>query len=147
MRVLLAFVASLSLGVVGAQAAPAVERPPQFVAIAFDNCTENERWQDWTDFAAEMNRDGETLRFTFFVSGINFLANAKKQIYQGPHQTRGASRINFGGTQDDVRRRIAFINALHRQGHEIASHAVGHFDGRGWSASQWNRGIRKLRRR
>ena len=50
---LLAFVgvAFVASGVVGAQAAPAVERPPQFVAIAFDNCTENERWQDWTDFA------------------------------------------------------------------------------------------------
>jgi hypothetical protein len=78
------------------------------------------------------------VHFTFFVSGINFLANAKKRIYQGPHQTRGASRINFGGTQDDVRQRIGFINALHRQGHEIASHAVGHFDGRRWSASEWS---------
>ncbi len=121
-----------------AQAAHAVERPPQFIAIAFDNCTENERWQDWTDFAADMNRDGDKLRFTFFVSGINFLANAKKHVYQGPNQVRGASRVNFGGSQDDVRRRIGFINALHRQGHEIASHAVGHFDGRGWSQAQWN---------
>jgi hypothetical protein len=126
------------VGVLTSQSAFAVERPPQFVAIAFDNCTENERWREWTDFAAEMNRDGERLRFTFFVSGINFLANSKKHLYQGPNQLRGASRINFGGTQDDVRKRIAFINALHRQGHEIASHAVGHFDGRGWSASQWN---------
>lgn len=122
----------------------AVERPPQFVAIAFDNCTENERWQDWTDFAAEMNRDGERLRFTFFVSGINFLTNDRKHLYQGPNQARGASRINFGGTPEDVRRRVAFINALHRQGHEIASHAVGHFDGRGWSASQWSAEFRSF---
>jgi hypothetical protein len=137
MRVLLAFV-GVAFGVVGSQAAPAVERPPQFVAIAFDNCTENERWQDWTDFAGELNRDGEWVRFTFFVSGINFLANARKHLYQGPNQARGASRINFGGTQDDVRKRIAFINAMHRQGHEIASHAVGHFDGRRWSAATWS---------
>jgi hypothetical protein len=140
MRVLLAFVsvAFVALGVVGVQAAPALERPPQLIAIAFDNCTENERWHDWSDFAGEMNRGGERVGFTFFVSGINFLANAKKHIYQGPHQARGASRINFGGTQDDVRRRIAFINAMYRQGHEIASHAVGHFDGRRWSASEWS---------
>jgi hypothetical protein len=134
---ILSFVGAM-IGAVVPQAASAVERPPQFVAIAFDNCTENERWQDWTDFAGEMNRDGERVRFTFFVSGINFLANAKKHLYQGPHQSRGASRINFGGTQDDVRKRIAFINALHRQGHEIGSHAVGHFDGRRWSASDWS---------
>ncbi len=137
MKVLLAFV-GVAFGVVGSQAAPVLERPPQYISIAFDNCTENERWQDWSDFAGEMNRDGERVRFTFFVSGINFLANARKHIYQGPHQTRGVSRINFGGTQDDVRRRIAFINAMYRQGHEIASHAVGHFDGKRWSASDWS---------
>jgi peptidoglycan/xylan/chitin deacetylase (PgdA/CDA1 family) len=124
-------------GVVGSQAASAVERPPQYVAIAFDNCTELDRWQDWTDFAAELNRDGERVRFTFFVSGINFLSNAKKHLYQGPNQSRGASRINFGGSADDVRKRVAFMNALHRDGHEIASHAVGHFDGRSWGAAAW----------
>ncbi len=140
MRVLLAFVSvafAFALGVGSAQAAPAVERPPQFVAIAFDNCTELERWQEWTDFAAELNRSGERVRFTFFVSGINFLSNAKKHLYQGPKQSRGASRINFGGSADDVRKRVGFMNALHRDGHEIASHAVGHFDGRGWSEAAW----------
>jgi hypothetical protein len=140
MRVLSAFV-GVALGVAssgaGSQAAPAVERPPQFVAIAFDNCTELERWQEWADFTADLNRGGERVRFTFFVSGINFLSNAKKHLYQGPIQSRGASRINFGGSADDVRRRVAFMNALHRDGHEMASHAVGHFDGRGWGAAAW----------
>jgi hypothetical protein len=136
MRVLLAC-AGVVLSVVSSQAVTPVERPPQFIAIAFDNCTELERWQEWTDFAAELNRSGERVRFTFFVSGINFLSNAKKQIYQGPNQSRGASRINFGGSADDVRQRVAFMNALHRDGHEIASHAVGHFDGRSWGAAAW----------
>lgn len=136
MRVVLAFI-GVSLGAVSAQATSPVERPPQFVAIAFDNCTEVERWQDWSDFAAELNRGGERIRFTFFVSGINFLSNAKKHLYQGPNQSRGASRINFGGSAEDVRKRVAFMNALHRDGHEIASHAVGHFDGRSWGAAAW----------
>lgn len=114
-----------------------VDRPPQFVAIAFDNCTELERWQEWTDFAAELNRGGERIRFTFFVSGINFLANTNRHLYQAPGRARGSSRINFGGSADDVRKRIAFMNALYRGGHEIASHAVGHFDGRSWSAAAW----------
>ncbi|HWV51351.1 hypothetical protein [Pseudorhodoplanes sp.] len=137
MRIVLASL-SAALSVVSSQAAELVERPPQFVAIAFDNCTELERWQEWSDFAAELNRDGERVRFTFFVSGINFLSNAKKTLYQGPSQARGASRINFGGSADDVRKRVAFMNALHRDGHEMASHAVGHFDGRGWGAGSWN---------
>ena len=56
-----------------------VDRPPQFIVMAFDNCTELERWQELTDFAAEMNRDGDRVHFTFFVSGINFIADGKRK--------------------------------------------------------------------
>ncbi len=123
-------------------AAAGVERPPQFIVMAFDNCTELERWQELTDFAAEMNKDGDKLHFTFFVSGINFIADANRKVYEGPHQPRGASRINFGGTPADVARRVDYVNALHRSGHEIASHAVGHFNGASWSAGDWDKEFR-----
>jgi hypothetical protein len=123
-------------------AAAGVERPPQFIVMAFDNCTELERWQELTDFAAEMNKDGDKLHFTFFVSGINFIADANRRIYEGPHQPRGASRINFGGSPEDVARRVAYVNGLHRSGHEIASHAVGHFNGASWSAGDWDKEFR-----
>jgi peptidoglycan/xylan/chitin deacetylase (PgdA/CDA1 family) len=124
---------------VGRASAVAVDRPPQYVVIAFDNCTELERWKEWSDFAASMNRDGDRVHFTFFVSGVNFIAERNKTVYEAPHARRGSSRINFGGTLDDVRSRILFINELRRRGHEIASHAVGHFDGRHWSAADWKR--------
>jgi hypothetical protein len=114
-----------------------IERPPQFVMLAFDNCTELDRWQDLADFSEEMNRDGARLHFTFFVSGINFIEDASRNIYQGPGQRRGYSPINFGGSADDVRRRAAYVNAFYAQGHEIASHAIGHFNGAHWSAAQW----------
>ena len=58
------------LGVL-APARAGVDRPPQFVVMAFDNCTELERWQELIDFAAELNRDGDRIQFTFFVSGSN----------------------------------------------------------------------------
>jgi hypothetical protein len=115
----------------------AVDRPPQFVVMAFDNCTELDRWQEFVDFAAEMNKDGDRVHFTFFVSGINFLADASRALYEGPHARRGYSRINFGGSSDDVRRRVAYVNDLYHSGHEIASHAVGHFNGAGWSVGDW----------
>ena len=99
----------------GAQAQTAVERPPQFVLMAFDNCTELERWQEWSDFAAGMNRDRDRVHFTFFVSGVNFIANAHRGVYEGPRQRRGAASINFGGTPEDVRRRVDYINALQAQ--------------------------------
>jgi peptidoglycan/xylan/chitin deacetylase (PgdA/CDA1 family) len=119
-----------------------VDRPPQFVVMAFDNCTELERWQELTDFADEMNRDGDRLHFTFFVSGINFIADEHRRIYEGPRQPRGASRINFGGSPAEVRRRVDYVNVLHGKGHEIASHAVGHFNGASWSAGDWDKELR-----
>ncbi len=125
--------------------ARAVERPPQFVEIAFDNCTELERWKELTAFAAEMNKDGDRLHFTFFVSGVNFIADGNRNLYEAPGQRRGASRIGFGGSADDVRQRVDYINALYRSGHEIGSHAVGHFSGRGWSAGDWARELHSFR--
>lgn len=119
--------------------AVATERPPQFIVFSFDNCTEIERWRELTGFAQEMNRDGEKVQFTFFVSGTNFLADKKRSLYSAPHNSPGTSRIGFGGTQDDIRKRIEMINLARKQGHEIGSHAVGHFDGRTWSAADWNR--------
>jgi hypothetical protein len=47
-----------AMGLLLTQAAPmqaGVDRPPQFIVMAFDNCTELERWQELTDFAAELN--------------------------------------------------------------------------------------------
>jgi peptidoglycan/xylan/chitin deacetylase (PgdA/CDA1 family) len=135
-----AFVFSGAVSVAQAE----TDRPPQFIAIAFDNCTELERWQELSDFAADMNRDGDRVHFTFFVSAVNFIAQQNRHVYEGPRQPRGASSINFGGTPDDVKRRVAYVNALHAAGHEIASHAVGHFDGRSWSQAEWDREFRSF---
>jgi peptidoglycan/xylan/chitin deacetylase (PgdA/CDA1 family) len=125
-------------------AAQAPERPPQFVAMAFDNCTELERWQELTDFVAEMNKDGDRVHFTFFVSGSNFIADGSRNVYEGPGQRRGASRINFGGSAEEVRKRVGYVSRLAKEGHEVASHAVGHFDGRAWSAAEWAKEFRSF---
>lgn len=121
-----------------ANGAGEIERPPQFVVFSFDNCTELDRWRELNAFVEEMNRDGNRVHFTFFVSGINFLADKKRLLYTAPHQPTGASKINFGGSQDDIRARIEQINRARKNGNEIGSHAVGHFDGRSWSASDWS---------
>lgn len=120
-----------------APAAASLERPPQFVVISFDNCGELERWQELSDFLDETGKAGERVRFTFFVSGTNFLPDAKRHRYRAPHQAPGASNIGFGGSPGDVARRIDFINRLYASGNEIASHAVGHFDGKAWSPGDW----------
>jgi peptidoglycan/xylan/chitin deacetylase (PgdA/CDA1 family) len=115
----------------------AAERPPQFVAIAFDNCTELSRWKELSEFSARMNKAGSPVHFTFFVSGINFIADSKRGLYEGPHQKRGYSMINFGGSAEDVAARVHYMNELRNAGHEIASHAIGHFDGKHWSSADW----------
>ncbi len=112
--------------------------------MAFDNCTELERWQELADFAAELNRDGDRIHFTFFISGINSIADGNRMLYEGPHQRRGYSRINFGGSPENVQRRVDYVNELHRNGHEIASHAVGHFNGAAWSAEDWEKEFRSF---
>jgi peptidoglycan/xylan/chitin deacetylase (PgdA/CDA1 family) len=134
--------AALLGGVLPDSAAAGTERPPQFVALSYDNCSELERWQELSEFLDEMNRDGERVRLTFFVSGTNFLAFAKRGLYRPPGRAPGSSNINFGGSDDDVVRRIGYINRLRAAGHEIASHAVGHFDGKGWSAADWTEEFR-----
>lgn len=134
----------IAFGIFSFAARAEIDRPPQFIAIAFDNCTELERWQELSDFAADMNREGDRVHFTFFVSAVNFIAQQNRGVYQGPRQPRGASSINFGGSTEDVKRRVGYVNVLHASGHEIASHAVGHFDGRLWSQSDWEREFRSF---
>jgi peptidoglycan/xylan/chitin deacetylase (PgdA/CDA1 family) len=143
-RTLAAALALLLAHAVVAPARAGVDRPPQFIVMAFDNCTELERWQELTDFAAEMNKDGDRLHFTFFISGINFIADTSRKVYEGPRQPRGASRINFGGSPEQVGRRVDYVNGLQHSGHEIASHAVGHFNGGGWSAGDWDKEFRSF---
>jgi len=121
----------------------AADRPPQFVAIAFDNCTELSRWKEMLEFSERLNEKNQTIHFTFFVSGVNFLANNKRDLYQGPHQRLGYSMINFGGSKEDVAERVRYITQLHDTGHEIASHAVGHFDGKHWSSADWSDEFRR----
>jgi hypothetical protein len=121
----------------------AVERPPQLIAIAFDNCTELERWNEVEQFLQAMNGGREPVHFTFFVSGTNFLSEQARYKYQGPRHRAGQARIDFGGSPGDVEARIGYINRLHAAGNEIASHAVGHFyggrDGESWTVAEWTR--------
>ena len=70
-----------------------VERPPQFVMLAFDNCSELERWRDLADFAADMNRDGPRLHFTFFVSGVNFNEDGNRLDAAPHHRGRDLSDL------------------------------------------------------
>jgi peptidoglycan/xylan/chitin deacetylase (PgdA/CDA1 family) len=119
----------LSLFVVTASAA----KPTQFVALAFDGSKNIDMWQKTRDFALENN-----IKFTYFVSGVYFLTENNKRQYVEPQRGAGASAIGFGGDQRKIQERLNQMVKAVEEGHEMASHANGHFDGSNYSGAQWN---------
>ncbi len=105
---------------------------PQYIAFAFDGSKSLRMWQETLDFAREND-----VHFTFFVSGPNFIADEYAGYYKGPRHRAGRSDIGFGGSVEEVAARIAFVRRAYREGHEIASHANGHWDATNWSEDEW----------
>ncbi len=127
-------------------------RPPQFIVISFDNGSEVGRWRGLVGLARTLKDRGTDVRFTFFFSAANLFAYENRRLYKGPRLAVGRSNIGFGGSRRLVVERVAAINAAISDGHEFASHAVGHFQGgsggcspgragitcgAGWSAAEW----------
>ena len=74
------------------------------------------------------------MRFTYFISGVFFLLDADKNIYVDPAGRNGKSNIGFGGPSLDVmKQRLEQVRLAMKEGHEIGSHANGHFDGRDYT--------------
>lgn len=116
------------------------EPPPQFVLFSFDGAGSHAHWQRVLATAKDVNA-----HVTGFLSGVYLLPHERAEDYTGPGHERGASSIGFGGTAEDVRVRIADLNAAVDAGHEIGTHYNGHFC-RGeepsvgtWTAEQWTR--------
>ena len=101
-----------------------VPTPPQFVLLAFDGSNEPEFWSASRKFAA-----GAGVRFTYFVSGVYFLLTEHKNDYIDALGRPGKSNIGFGGTLDMMKKRLEQVRLAMAEGHEIGSHAIGHFDG------------------
>ncbi|CAE78927.1 hypothetical protein AB1A81_04575 [Bdellovibrio bacteriovorus] len=133
-----------------AQTTTTVKRPPQFVMFAFDGSYNNEVWQYSRDYTKLRKDAGVDTRFTFFINPVYFLSPENKTFYQPPGQrlildgagnevatkNRG-SAIGWGDDRRDISDRIDQMNAAYREGHEIGSHAVGHFDG-GFRNKKWD---------
>lgn len=116
-----------------------VDRPPQFVLLAFDGSKSLPMWEETTSFARENN-----IKFTYFISGVYFLAPGDKNLYHEPRHGRGRSAIGWGKGESDISNRVRAVKAAIEEGHEIASHANGHYDGSGYSRSQWSSEMRQF---
>ncbi len=137
---LIALLLTLGCQHIADRSVAAVNRPPQFVLLAFDGSKSLSMWQETREFARRNN-----VKFTYFVSGVYFIANSDKTLYAEPARGLGQSAIGWGGTADEIQARNQHVVAAISEGHEIASHANGHFDGSKYSALQWEMELRQFR--
>jgi peptidoglycan/xylan/chitin deacetylase (PgdA/CDA1 family) len=114
--------------------------PTQYVIISFDGAQHVEQWQRSRALAA---RTGAT--FTYFLSCVYLIAPEYKRDYRGPGMKPGKSNVGFGTSKEEVAARLGQIWQARSEGHEIASHACGHFDGAKWSRADWNEELKSFR--
>lgn len=107
-------------------------RPPQVILISFDGAQAIEQWER---SRALSRRTGA--RFTYFVSCTYLIGPEVRQRYRGPRTAAGKSNVGFAHSRDDVAGRLRQVWAARREGHEIASHGCGHFDGGKWAEAEW----------
>jgi peptidoglycan/xylan/chitin deacetylase (PgdA/CDA1 family) len=110
------------------------------VIISFDGAQPVEQWQRSRNLAA---RTGAT--FTYFLSCVYLLSAEHKHDYEAPGQKPGKSNVGFAASKEDVAARLQQIWLAHGEGHDIASHACGHFDGADWSRADWDSEFRSFR--
>jgi peptidoglycan/xylan/chitin deacetylase (PgdA/CDA1 family) len=105
---------------------------PQYVVISFDGAGPLEQWDRSRALARETGAE-----FTYFLSCVYLLPQDKRALYKAPRHVAGRSNVGFAASREDVAERLTQIWEARGEGHEIASHACGHFDGGEWTASEW----------
>jgi len=114
------------------RSATAAGPAPQYVIISFDSAHDIAQWERSRALAA---RTGA--HFTYFLSCVFLLSRETRGEYKAPGQKAGRSEVGFAQSKDEVARRLAEIRLAASEGHEIGSHACGHFDGKHWSKADW----------
>ena len=97
---------------------------PQVVLISFDNSNGIAEWKRSRALAA-----GTGARFTYFLSCVFLVPKSERARYTSPHHGSGKSNVGFSPSREDVAERLGQIWQARTEGHEIGSHACGHFDG------------------
>ena len=113
--------------------AAAMEKPKQLLIVSFDGAHDNKLW---VKSRAMATRTGA--HFTYFLSCTFLMNKQARQAYQAPGHKRGKSNVGFAQSDDEIRIRLDHIWNAHLEGHDIGSHACGHFDGKDWTRAEWN---------
>lgn len=129
-----------------------VERPPQFVLLAFDGSSSLEMWKETVSFAKTvktMNTRNEktTAKLTYFVNPVYYTESQYKDAYRTPILDRPYSCIKWASPAGSVLERVILTNNAFENGHEIGSHANSHCSadgsdesalrGKTWSEENW----------
>lgn len=145
-------------------AAPKAPRPPQFVMLAFDGSKSIDMWRETRQYTKDLEARGMNARFIYFINTVYLISGKNKKmqvpawnraIYEAPQIGAGQSAIGFG-CNASVRKELCDkelatrqdqISLAYTEGHEIASHAVGHFNAGGgraggkeyhaWTLADW----------
>ena len=104
----------------------------QLVIVSFDGAHDNLLWEKSRAMA---KRTGA--HFTYFLSCTFLFPKSERAKYQAPHEKRGRSNVGFAPDKDDTILRLGEIWLAKLEGHDIGSHACGHFDGGKWSEEDW----------
>ncbi len=108
------------------------QKPKQLLLISFDGAHDNRLWQRSRAIAKRANA-----HFTYFLSCTTLIPRERAGSYKAPGKKAGRSNIGFAPTVADVTARLDNVWNAHLEGHEIASHTCGHFDGKDWSRQDW----------
>ena len=109
------------------------------VNIALDGSENIEVWKDTLDFAKE-----NSVNFTFFIVGVHLLQDSFAALYDPPRHQRGRSDVGFGGSKARVESRLNMLRRAFREGHEIAGHGNGHWDGSEFTYEDWASELRQF---
>ena len=128
----LAALATADVAYADPPAAPSPAKPKQIVIISFDSAREISQWQRSRALA---KRTGA--HFTYFLSCVFLLSQQTRAEYTAPGKSAGKSNIGFAASKQEVADRLEQIGFAASEGHDIASHGCGHFDGKDWSKADW----------
>ncbi|MGW6280600.1 hypothetical protein [Kribbella sp. NPDC055071] len=110
-------------------------KPPLFVVVSFDGAGDLPLWSRWRAVAKQVNA-----RMTFFLSGPYLYPGDHRTDYKPPFHQPGASEIGWGDPSSVLARTTVLRQAI-AEGHEIGTHANGHFCGKTgigrWTSAQW----------
>ncbi len=130
-----------------------VERPPQFVLLAFDGSLNLDFWGESVAFADTVRTTGvngqpTTVKFTYFINPPYYIEPKYAGVYKTPGLNKAVSCIGWSKPEGSAAARMRATNNAFRKGHEIGSHANSHCDasgtdrsnplyGKRWQQNEW----------